>query len=183
LLNVQYVVKPATASDPNAVYSDPLWKIYARPGAYSGAWLVHSTLIVPDSVRLRARLDAPGVDLHRTALLETATGSALDPLRAGSNETAIWRKSRQDRSEFAVHADGRALLVMSELFYPGWKATVNGQSVPIVKVDGALRGVVVPNGDSRVLLHYAPGSFYGGLALTAAAFVGGGFLGFRLRRE
>jgi hypothetical protein len=183
LLNTQYVLKPASTAEPGAVYADSWWKIYPRPGAYPAAWLVHLTQVEPDPGRLRARLDAPGIDLHRTALLASSLNSPLDSTPGGSNETAIWRKSRQDRVEFTVHADGRALLVMSELFYPGWKATVNGLTVPILKVDGALRGVVVPDGDSGVSLHYAPASFYAGLTLTIAAFAGGGVLGFRLRRQ
>ena len=77
-----------------------------------------------------------------------------------------------------VHSTGRALLVLSELFYPGWKATVNGRPGQIVKVDGALRGVAVPNGESQVRLSYSPASFVMGLTLTIAAFLMGAVLTF-----
>src|SRR5579863_7201842 len=107
-----------------------------------------------------ARLDAPGVDPHRIAFLASPPNLSLWPWpnKASSlnNEQVIWRKSRQDRVEVDVHANGRALLVLSELFYPGWKATVNGSPAAILKVNGALRGIAVPDGDSRVRLSYAP---------------------------
>jgi len=42
----------------------------------------------------------------------------------------------------------------------------------IYRVDGALRGVVVPRGESRVVLRYFPRSFWLGALLTVAAFLG-----------
>ena len=65
---------------------------------------------------------------------------------------------------------GRSLLVLSELYYPGWTASVNGKTQRIWKVDGALRGIVVPQGDSQVSLHYRPVSLYIGAALSVIAF-------------
>ena len=78
-----------------------------------------------------------------------------------------------------VHADVPALLVLSDLFYPGWRATVNGRPADILKVDGGLRGILVSGGDSAVSMHYKPWSFRIGLALSVASFLCAGFLGFR----
>jgi uncharacterized membrane protein YfhO len=64
------------------------------------------------------------------------------------------------------------LLVLSEIFYPGWRAAVNGTPTQIYEVDGALRGVVVPRGESRIVLRYSPWSFWLGAFLTVAAFLG-----------
>ena len=65
-----------------------------------------------------------------------------------------------------VNTAGTALLVVSEVFYPGWKATVNGQPAEIRKTDGALRGIVVPGGFSHVVMEYSPASFYTGIGLS-----------------
>jgi len=65
---------------------------------------------------------------------------------------------------------------LSELFYPGWRASVNGRPARIYEVDGALRGVVVNAGESHVALAYAPGWLTAGAVLTLAAF-GGTLLG------
>ena len=54
--------------------------------------------------------------------------------------------------ELEVDAQSRGLLVLSENYYPGWRATVDGQTAPIYRVDSALRGVIVPRGHSRVVL-------------------------------
>jgi hypothetical protein len=42
------------------------------------------------------------------------------------------------------------VLVVSENDYPGWRAYVDGQSVPIVRVNYNLRGVVVPQGEHEI---------------------------------
>jgi hypothetical protein len=39
LLNVRYFLKPASAAEPNPIYADPNWKIYANPNAYPRAWV------------------------------------------------------------------------------------------------------------------------------------------------
>jgi uncharacterized membrane protein YfhO len=58
--------------------------------------------------------------------------------------------------EVADLASTPGLLVFSENYYPGWKATVNGKPAKIVEVDGGLRGVVVPAGGSRISMRYRP---------------------------
>ena len=65
-----------------------------------------------------------------------------------------------------------ALLVTSDSFYPGWRAFVNGRPAPIYRVDGGLRGVPVPSGNSVVRFEYSPLSFKLGLGLTIIALSG-----------
>lgn len=67
---------------------------------------------------------------------------------------------------------GSALLVLTDSYYPGWKATVNGKSASILKTDYSFRGVVVPNGESEVVFSYTPQSFIWGVVLSLAGFAG-----------
>lgn len=183
LLNTRYVIRAATATEPGPIYADSSWKIYEKPNAYPRAWLVHETAIEPDADKLFQRLDGGKPDLHRAALLAAPLQASLDQPSNLNDERVVWLSSRQDQVRVDVHAGGRALLVFSELFYPGWRATVNGRAAQILKVDGGLRGVVVPGGDSHVALDYLPNSFLTGLAFTLAAFLGTGFFAFQLYRE
>jgi uncharacterized membrane protein YfhO len=117
-----------------------------------------------------ALLGTPGFDGHRTALIDVPV--ALEPLSAGAQETTRVSSTSLDRMELEVEAQSRGLLVLSENYYPGWRATIDDQPAPIYRVDSALRGVVVPRGHSRVVLRYAPASIYWGGLLTILAFVG-----------
>jgi uncharacterized membrane protein YfhO len=75
---------------------------------------------------------------------------------------------RPSSVDIRVKAAAPALLILSEVDYPGWKATVNGNSAPIHRVNGLLRGIFVPAGEIRVFMHYSPGSFLLGAILTLA---------------
>jgi len=171
LLGARYTVKPATSTDAGSVYQDAAWKVYENPRAYPRAWLVHHTLTQPTLSELRKRLDAPETDPHRVALLPVRLDTSLDPAKEGASEQVHVGRYAPNRMELDVHAAGRALLVLSELYYPGWAASVNGKPARIWKVDGFLRGIVVPLGDSQVSLRYRPASIYIGAAVTVAAFV------------
>jgi hypothetical protein len=159
LLNIRYVVRPASASEPGAIYQDRFWKIYENPTYFPRAWLVHE-----------ATVDGANLDPRRTALLARPLALALDPADDSGGESVGITRYLPNSIELRVQAGGRALLVLSEVFYPGWRATVNGRSVAILEVDRALRGIPVPKGESRVVVSYAPRSVYAGAAFTLGSF-------------
>ena len=63
------------------------------------------------------------------------------------------------------------LMVLSQPAYPGWKAYVDGEPVPILETDGAFTGVVVSSGDHRVTLEYAPSHLRAATVLTALGVI------------
>ena len=58
------------------------------------------------------------------------------------------------------------LLIVSETYYPGWDAYVDGKPQPIYEVFGALRGVVLESGSHRVEMRYRPDVVSIGAALS-----------------
>src|SRR5438105_2057673 len=64
------------------------------------------------------------------------------------------------------------MVVLSDTFYPGWRARVDHKPAPIYEVNGAMRGVVVPAGSHTVTMRYRPVSVYLGAALTVAGILG-----------
>jgi uncharacterized membrane protein YfhO len=64
------------------------------------------------------------------------------------------------------------MVIVSEAWFPGWKATVDGQATPIYEAYGFLRGVVVPRGRHRVEMRYQPASVIWGGLLTTAGILG-----------
>ena len=53
-------------------------------------------------------------------------------------------------------ARGASLLVLTDVHYPGWKATVDGRPADVERVNYLLRGVAVPAGTHRVEFRYEP---------------------------
>jgi uncharacterized membrane protein YfhO len=78
------------------------------------------------------------------------------------------------------------LLVLTDIYYPGWKAFLDGRRVPLERVNYLLRGVAVPAGEHRVELRYEPTSFRLGWMIslaTALALIGAVLFHFRRRTK
>ena len=69
---------------------------------------------------------------------------------------------------------GRSLLVVSDSYYPGWRAAVDGRPAPLLRTNVLLRGVPVPAGRHQVRLWFDPLSVRLGFALSALALVANG---------
>jgi uncharacterized membrane protein YfhO len=99
----------------------------------------------------------PRFDPRREAIVEEpVAGLAQQPLRPGAAGSA--RIVDEDPERVAIEADAnrRALLVLADVHYPGWKAEVDGEEVPIERVDYLLRGVALPAGRHAVEFRYEP---------------------------
>ena len=77
-------------------------------------------------------------------------------------------------NQIVVEADleVRGLLVLSEVWYPGWRALDNGQELPIQRVEGTLRGVMLEPGLHRVEFLYRPWTVWVGLVISGTAMLG-----------
>jgi uncharacterized membrane protein YfhO len=64
--------------------------------------------------------------------------------------------------------------VVSDSYYPGWRAAVDGRPVPLLRTNVLLRGVPVPAGRHQVRLWFAPLSVRLGFALSALTLVANG---------
>jgi hypothetical protein len=63
-----------------------------------------------------------------------------------------------NRVELDVSMETPGVVVLADLWDPGWRATVNGRAAPVLRADHALRAVEVPAGPSEVVFRYAPTS-------------------------
>ena len=70
-----------------------------------------------------------------------------------------------------AQADRPALLVLTDSWYPGWKATVDGEPTEIERVDYLIRGVPVPAGSHTVEFTYEPASWRAGWIVSALALL------------
>jgi hypothetical protein len=72
-----------------------------------------------------------------------------------------------NRVRLRARTNCRARVILSDTYYPGWRAAVDGRDTPIVEAHGALRAVAVESGEHEVDFRYRPLSVFGGAALTA----------------
>jgi len=180
LLNVKYLLEPASSSTPNPVYQDTAWKVFENPAAFPHAWLVHQASVEPSTNKAFDRVNDPSVDLRQTAIVDSAPA---EPLGAASTsrDQIQFDSYGLNRLALTVQSQSGGLLILSENYDSAWHATVNGRDARVYRADGALRGVAVPAGNSRVIFNYAPRSVWIGGVLSLLTFlcVGAALIVFR----
>ena len=118
---------------------------------------------VLETIRSGALPDGSPFDPRSMALVETGPG-----LRAEQRDSGEVRFTRStDTSvELVATASQPSWLVLRDQDYPGWKAEVDGKTVPIVTTNYVQRGVALHAGVNRVRFWYAPHWFRVGLGIT-----------------
>lgn len=103
------------------------------------------------------------------------------PPPAGEGEARI-AAYEPNRIVLDVEAARGGLLFLSEVYYPAWRASVDGEPAEVLRVNTAFRGVVVPEGSHVVTLWYSPSEFRLGFlisGITAVLALGWLALGWR----
>jgi hypothetical protein len=168
LVTTQEMSFPAEPDAPRLLEQrDGVW-IYERPTALPPAWLVHQVEVYPPSTLLE-RLNSPDLDPRSTVLLEQSPPCQLDAPTGPENVHFSRRGNNQ--LEIQVRASSGGVLVIGEVFYPGWQARLDGQPVPLLRADYALRAVCVPAGEHRITLKFAPSSLRIGAGITLCFFL------------
>jgi hypothetical protein len=175
LAAVRYVVSPP--SDPVLAWGldlpavptgDAGLHVFRNDRALSRARYVPRIEVVPDRSVLLNRLAYGSDDLAQVAFVEEPMPSgfsAEDPLPAGGGSARFLRDD-PEHLVIEVDAPARGFLVLADQYFPGWRATVNGASAPIQRVNQMFRLVEVPAGVSRVEFRYRPTSVAVGAALS-----------------
>ena len=77
----------------------------------------------------------------------------------------------------------RGMVVVSDNWFPGWVADVDGHAVTIERVDAGIRGIAVDAGRHTVTMRYRPGSLLAGVIALVLGLGLTGWLGWRERDE
>ena len=91
---------------------------------------------------------------------------------------------QSDAMEIEVNTGTEGVLFLSDPFYPGWRAEVDGKPAPILRANYAFRAIPVPAGSHRVTMTFRPASWYIGLGISGLTVLMIGFLSglaYRLR--
>ncbi len=137
-----------------------------RTGYLPRAFMVYDVRVMTGEQALIAEMNREEFDPAGTALLETDPGRTLPPVTGIPAWSAEIREYRNDRIGLAVRTDRDGMLVLSEMYYPGWTATVDGAETPVHRTDYNLRGLFVPAGTHTVEVRFTPAALARGLWIT-----------------
>jgi hypothetical protein len=141
-------------------------EVYRNPRALPRAFLVGQVEAAPDAREMFNRMRAPDYDPLSAALVERTPTGRLP--HAQSRDLGGARVVRRTFTHVTVDAEARedCVLVLSDAYYPGWKATIDGQAAEIFPVYYAFRGLLLPAGRHTIEYAYAPWRFRLGLAIS-----------------
>jgi hypothetical protein len=136
-------------------------RVYANLDVFPRAWTVHRLLTAPNDWNGATMVRDGDFDLRKIAVMVKET-PRLDQCDGADNVTGIVDQPSyvQVRVEMAC----KGLVVVSDNWYPGWKAEVDGRPAKIWKVNTVIRGVVVDKGRHQVVMRYRPLTVYFGFA-------------------
>jgi hypothetical protein len=145
--------------------------VYQNPDVFNRAWAVHEIVPIQDTERGQAFIDEHINELRSKAL---SMGEPLPQLPACPQARDTVLVTNYAPSNVTISADMSCdgMVVLSDTYYPGWYANVDGQPDQIYEVDLALRGVPVPKGAHVVTFRYRPRSVFWGAGLTLAGLLG-----------
>lgn len=174
LLNVHYVLSRKDLAGPGMerVYGEGGVRIYQIQDPLPRAWVVGTTLIADDERTLNI-LNAEDFDPRTTAVLPPESRNLMLEGQVEPGAAVQIVSAVPGRLTLKASSTGDSLLVVSQPFYPGWKAAVDGEAVEIVRANFLLQGIPIQPGDHLVELFYelSPVPTAISLGLLVACFV------------
>jgi len=171
MLNTQYLILGLKDNGKMAV---------PNPWAQGNGWFVERLDYVPDADSEIAALH--GTDLRHVAVVNKAFAEVLgnEDLQSNDSTDAVELTAYEaNRLAYKVRSKKGGVVVLSEIYYPGWTCTIDGKPADIARANYVLRAVKVPAGEHEMVMTFDPKTVhvtetiaYSALALLGLMFVG-----------
>ena len=180
MLNTKYLILPLQGGQ-----TVPVLNTYA----FGNAWFVGDIKYVDNA---NEELDGVGkINLRHQAVADAKFKEVLGEA-VPEDDMAIVKLTKYEPNEltYDISSTKGGIVVFSEIYYPGWTATVDGESVTVGRVDYVLRAINVKAGKHKVVLTFKPKSIrdtetvaYIAFALLFIAIIGGVWFEERKKRK
>jgi hypothetical protein len=153
------------------VYDGRDGRIYTNDRALPRAVVADRQLVVAGDRQALARITSPSFDAKRTVVTSHPIPGVPSGAGRGRSVPGAAAITAYDAERVVVRArtERPALLVLTDVFFPGWRARVDGRDTPIERVDYLFRGVRLTPGRHVVEFRYEPASWRVGLAVSGLA--------------
>ena len=174
MLNVRYLLAPPDVDLDRDKFvrvfdQDSTIHVFENNRAMPRAWLVGEEIVVDSRDGVLAAIKTEGFDPRRQVVLERPSGLAL--AGPGSGQTVTISNHSPNRISLVSESDRPSVLVLSEVYYPGWQAIVDGQPSPILRANWAFRAVALEAGRHEIDLRFRPTSLLAGAAISGIAWM------------
>ena len=166
MLNTKYFIFPAGQQGQTVPIENPY--------TFGNAWFIDKIQYVNNA---NEEIDAIGqVDLQQTAIVDSKFKEALKGVNEGykdSLSTIRLTSYEPNQLVYETSSPQDGIVVFSEIYYPGWTATIDGKPADIARADYILRAMNVPAGKHTIEMRFDPQSLHitEGIAFGAMALL------------
>lgn len=148
------------------VYDSGRLKIYKNCTAFEKAYTVHDAIVTESEEETFTMLRQKDLDLAKSAVIESSQEIAAKPLTGTEQDRVEITDYRSNSVHIQCNMASDGILVLSDLYYPGWNVYVNGQREEMLRVNDVLRGVYVETGKNEVRFVYQPLGLRAGICVS-----------------
>jgi hypothetical protein len=182
-LILQRVLPPLkTRDEVNAIYNvkdeigiDSAKKRYAfieRQSYFPRAWLVHKVNIIAEN-EVHTKMKSGNYDLRNEVIIEEKLSVSLPQVIDTSiKETVRCIEYKSNELKYKINAVKSGILCFSEIWYPAWKAYVDGKETKIFRADYCFRAIEIPEGEHTIEMKYQSETFKSGMYITLFTLLG-----------
>ena len=153
MLNTKYFIFPAGQQGQTVPIENPY--------TFGNAWFIDKIQYVNNA---NEEIDAIGqVDLQQTAIVDSKFKEALKGVNEGykdSLSTIRLTSYEPNQLVYETSSPQDGIVVFSEIYYPGWTATIDGKPADIARADYILRAMNVPAGKHTIEMRFDPQSLH-----------------------
>jgi hypothetical protein len=170
LFSVRYLITDRELDLPLLFEGDP--RIYHNHDALPVAFVVHRARAIEDRQKRLEALRDPDFDPRTEVLLSQDPPHVRSTaLTEGQEKATSILREGPDRVMVRVDVSQPGYLLLTDTYYPGWQASVDGETAEILPANHAFRAVQLEQGEHTVVFEYAPLSFRLGAWITTGAIL------------
>jgi hypothetical protein len=163
----------STEGDYHLVHSGDV-KIYENRAVLPRAFIIHQAQLVPDDLAAINLMQSRQFDPRQTWVRVVEGNDPASIVTKGepsTQDSAVIVSYAPERVEILVSLKTPGWLVLTDTYYPGWQATLDGQPTDIFQANILFRAVELPAGPHRVVFQFKPSSFQKGLVISALTLI------------
>lgn len=145
------------SKDITQVFADEQYEVYENKTAFPRSFIVNSYKINTDGQQTLDEMLTGKTDIRQTVILEEKPTNAAELNTCQTQDTfshVTIEKYYPSHIQLKANSKCNGLVVLSDVYYPGWVAYVDGIKTPIYRANYVFRAISVPDGEHTVILKY-----------------------------